>query len=267
METRRLGDRACLCVGGDGATEFLQNLVTCDVARLAPGDVTFGALLTPQGKILFDFLIVRGEADFLIDTHHQRRDELVRRLMFYRLRAPVEIAADPSIVLVGDEGLADPRSTALARRSWGDRDAPDGTEAWHAERISGSGVPECTADYRPETTFPHEALMDCLPGAGVEFTKGCYVGQEVVSRMQHRGTARSRFLPVIESSGVSLPPMGTELLKDGRRVGVMGSSCGSNGLALLRIDKIDIGDTFEADGAQVCPVGSLVPGFRWPATS
>ena len=228
-DARRLSDRACLTVGGEGATEFLQNLVTCNVERLSPGEATFGALLTPQGKILFDFLIVRRDDGFLIDVAAERRADLMRRLLFYRLRAPVTIEESDAIVTVRSDGtgVADPRDGALGHRQWGAQDAApaaDGTADWHARRIE-RGIPECDRDYAPETTFPHEALMDRF---ALAFDKGCYVGQEVVSRMQHRGTARSRFVAV---EGDAFPAMGTPLTRDGRRVGVMGASARQRGLA------------------------------------
>ena len=260
-----LPHRACLTVGGDGATEFLQNLITCDVEGLAEGETTAGALLTPQGKVLFDFLIVRRGGAFLMDVAADRRDELLRRLAFYRLRAPVTLEAqdcavgfDPS----GVEGVSDPRRAALGSRVWGAA-GPDGTGAWHAHRIA-CGVPECGSDFAPDSTFAHEAMLDQFERGGVDFAKGCYVGQEVVSRMKHRGTARSRFVPI---EGDGLPPMGCELALDGRRIGTMGSSVNGAGLALVRIDKVAPGDrvTFEGGVATLHP--SPFDGFEWPGAA
>ena len=250
-----LADRACVVVtsadGGRAAIELLQNLVTCDVERLATGQSTFGALLTPQGKILFDFHVLRESDGVLLDVLATRRDALLQRLTFYRLRAPVELQADARSVWVGADvdGVADPRSCAIGRRAYlDDGEGEVDASNYHRRRIA-AGVPELGHDFGPESVFPHEAMMDRLPGAGVAFDKGCYVGQEVVSRMQHRGTARSRFVPV--RSGDAFPEMGTELTVEGRRVGTMGSSQGDEGLALLRLDKVAAGDRVSFEGGEL----------------
>jgi folate-binding protein YgfZ len=208
-----LADRALLRVGGADAAAFLQGLVTCDIDGMGIGEARFGALLTPQGKILFDFFVIRSQESFILDIAATMRDDLQRRLQLYKLRAKVEI--EPF----------DPRTGVHA--SWGG-DPP----LVDAHRI-GLGMPEGGADFAFGTTFPHEALMD--QNAGVDFAKGCFVGQEVVSRMQHRGTARSRFVRVIANA--PLPPPSTPVLAGAKSCGQMGSSAGTVGLALVRIDR------------------------------
>lgn len=243
MKTRtaHLASRALLSISGDEAVPFLQNLITCDVEDLKEGDATFGALLTPQGKILFDFLVLREADAFLLDTQADQADDLSKRLMFYRLRAKVDIEADPRDVHVrwpvSGDGFADPRHDDLGERLPGPHE-PDAAEAdWNALRVS-YGVPQLGTDFAAGTTFPHEALMDQYDDAGVDFSKGCYVGQEVVSRMQHRGTARSRFILVSGPGGSRLPDAGAAITTDGRSVGTMGSSVDNDGLALLRLDRV-----------------------------
>lgn len=268
-----LESRALLTVKGEDAPHFLERLVTCEVEELAPGGLAFGALLTPQGKILFDFFVYRQDDGFLLDTDASRAEELAKRLAFYRLRAKVEIGpADPDARVVacwGDpaSGTADPRLAAMGTRSV----APDGdlkeitaTEAdWHAHRIR-LGMPQGGLDHGWGETFPHEALMDTF--GGVDFAKGCYVGQEVVSRMQHRGTARSRIVSV--SAASPLPPAGTPVEAAGKSCGTMGSSAGTLGLALLRLDRVAeamaSGGEITAGGVRVEATLQPWAGFGWP---
>jgi tRNA-modifying protein YgfZ len=206
MQAAILGDRAVVAVSGPAARDFLQGIVTVDIADVAPGTARHGALLTPQGKILFEFMVTFGGDDaFLLDVARPLARDLVKRLMFYRLRAKVEIAARDDLTVVSlwggtapdfEVAFADPRLAALGWRAILPADeapvrlAQGGAEivdrsAYHAYRIA-LGVPELGADYATGELFPHESDLDQL--AGVDFDKGCFVGQEVVSRMQHRGT-------------------------------------------------------------------------------
>ncbi|MGI9353886.1 MAG: YgfZ/GcvT domain-containing protein [Rhizobiaceae bacterium] len=234
-----LRSRSLIAVGGEEATAFLQNLITCDVENLSEGAASFGALLTPQGKILFDFLLYRTDSGFFIDVSAEQAADLTKRLMFYRLRANVDIEPiDDAVYVVwptDGDGFADPRDKRLGVRLIGATDVTLGEPDWDALRIN-LGFPECGKDYEASTVFPHEALMDHFGHSGVDFSKGCYVGQEVVSRMQHRGTARSRFVKVA-SKGGELPINGTEVKAGEKTIGKMGSHAGSNGIALLRLDR------------------------------
>ncbi|MDX8481810.1 folate-binding protein YgfZ [Mesorhizobium sp. VK24D] len=243
-----LKDRAIISVSGPDAEHFLQNILTTDLDMLGAGEAKPGALLSPQGKILFDFLISRaGENAFRLECRADIADDFVRRLMLYRLRAKAEIAKqDQSLVTVvwGDDSTASHSdSTALAdsrfrdvavRRAYGGAAQGGGdADAWQALRI-GNGIAESGSDYQLGDAFPHDVLLDETGGIG--FKKGCYVGQEVVSRMQHRGTARRRVL--IAAAAGSLPPAGTEVTVKGRPVGTLGSVSGGRGLAIARIDRV-----------------------------
>lgn len=264
-----LESRALIAVTGPDAPHFLERLVTCEVEALPQGALAFGALLSPQGKILFDFFVLRTAEGFLLDADAGKAEELAKRLAFYRLRSKVEIAAVPGSVSAcwgeGASGAPDPRLPAMGTRLYGERPAANASEAeWHAHRIA-LGMPQGGLDHGWGEVFPHEALMDRF--GGVDFAKGCYVGQEVVSRMQHRGTARSRFLQV--AGNAPLPPAGTPVTAGEREAGTMGSSAGAGGLALLRLDRVAeaaaAGQPLAAAGVAVA--ASIPPwaGFDWPA--
>jgi len=240
-----LPERAALFVGGAQAEDFLHNLLTCEVKGLKAGEGRYGALLSPQGKILFDMFLTRTDDGFLLDVSTAALDDLVRRLAMYRLRSKVEIERRPdlSVAAIWGEGelatggaiYADPRYAGLGYRTMAaDVAANAAADAYHAHRI-GLGVADWDSDMGSGELFPHEANLDQL--GGVSFGKGCYVGQEVVSRMQHRGTgARSRILPVRFDHDA--PPRGTEVLAGDRKVGAILSGSGSRALALLRLDKV-----------------------------
>ncbi|MER9437746.1 MULTISPECIES: folate-binding protein YgfZ [unclassified Mesorhizobium] len=271
MPFAQLKDRALISVSGPDAEHFLQNIVTTDLDILAPGEAKPGALLTPQGKILFDFLISRtGENAFRLECRADIADDFIRRLTLYKLRAKVEIAkSDQAFVTVawGHESTpSQSDSTAAAdtrfpkgavTRSYGETDERSDLAAWQAFRIAG-GIAESGSDYQLGDAFPHDVLLDETGGVG--FKKGCYVGQEVVSRMQHRGTARRRVL--IVSADRPLPAPGSELTVEGRPVGTLGSTAGTAGLAIVRIDRIKA--ALEADlpiMAADVPVTLAIPGW------
>lgn len=250
-----LGDRGVISVDGEEATAFLQGLLTNDVERLEEGEARYAGLLTPQGKILFDMLVVRPPsrtgAAFLIDCAAAHSADLARRLGFYKLRSKVSIADEsreravvaawgeapdeaPDWVLYGD-----PRDSRLGWRAImsrntaiaiGDALAP----AYEALRI-GAGVPKGGVDFVYGDAFPHDANFDLLHG--VDFDKGCYVGQEVVSRMKHRATARKRIQRVRLIAEPAAP--GTPVLDGELAVGTLGSSSGREALAMLRLDRVE----------------------------
>lgn len=240
MPSAFLPDRAFVKIAGADAEHFLQNLITTDLGALAENELRPGALLTPQGKILFDFLISRDGDGFLIDIPADQMDAFIRRMTMYKLRSPVTIEALPvtgATVTWGEsvDGVADHRF-ALAgtelRRQVGRAGDPADREGYDALRIL-HGVPESGADYALQDAFPHDVLFD--KSGGVSFRKGCYVGQEVVSRMQHRSTARRRV--VILSADASLPATGTEITVGGKPIGALGTVAGDRALAIVRIDK------------------------------
>jgi folate-binding protein YgfZ len=248
-----LTDRGVVRVTGPDAHKLLQGIITNDMDRLQRQPAIHAALLTPQGKILFDFFVTRSDGGFLLETARSKTAELVQRLTMYKLRASARIedaSADFTVAAFWDgasvpgeaAAFADPRLPALGSRAlvsigsdWvlGGRSAVAASaEAYHAHRI-GLGVPEGGKDYAFGETFPHEALLDELNG--VAFDKGCYVGQEVVSRMHHRGTARRRIVPV--AAGSDLPASGTEVLAGAATIGRLGSVAGRQGLAMIRLDR------------------------------
>jgi folate-binding protein YgfZ len=256
MPTARLDDRALISVSGPDAEHFLQNIVTADLDALKAGEAKPSALLTPQGKILFDFLVSRNGADaLLLECRADIADDFVRRLTLYKLRAKVEISKqDESLVAVSwatDSGASQTDSSWLRDlrfaeaspvwRSYGAQSDGGGIAAWHALRIA-NGVAESGTDYALGDAFPHDVLLDQTGGVG--FRKGCYVGQEVVSRMQHRGTARRRVLIV---SGDALPAPGTEIAANGKALGTLGSTAAGKGIAILRIDRVK--DALDAGAA------------------
>jgi tRNA-modifying protein YgfZ len=276
MKAAFLPDRGVVKVSGEDARNFLNGLVTTDLTLLAPGLGRFGALLTPQGKIIVDFLITEAPAGhgggFLIDCPKPLADGLATKLKFYKLRAKVTVEnlSDDLGVLAAWDGkpaaqpdlaFADPRNGDLGYRILIPEDLKQklsdliGAEmvdaaAYEAHRIA-LGVPRGGLDFTYSDAFPHETNMDRL--SGVDFDKGCYVGQEVVSRMQHRGTARTRSVKVLLED--SSPEPGVSVLAGDKPVGTMGSSAQGKGIALVRIDRVadalDAGQALTAGGLAV----------------
>jgi tRNA-modifying protein YgfZ len=250
-----LDDRGVVRVSGEDATSFLQGLLTNDVERLRPGEARYAGLLSPQGKILFDMLVVRAPGDegatYLLDCAAPQAANLVKRLGAYKLRAKVTIADETAkrgvIAYWGGEPerapggvlYADPRDPRLGWRAVLPREkavAQGETNAGQYEALRiAAGVPKGGVDFHYGDAFPHDANFDVL--AGVDFDKGCYVGQEVVSRMKHRGSARKRVARV-KLSGVA-PAPGTPVLDGELAVGALGSSSGREALALLRLDRVE----------------------------
>ncbi|MGE8943571.1 YgfZ/GcvT domain-containing protein [Leptospira interrogans] len=247
----RLADRGVVRVTGEDAAKLLDNLITADLERLDKEPAVFGGLLTPQGKILFDFFVVKVPDGYLLETSKDKAADFAKRLTFYKLRAKAAIAdvsGDYEVFAAWDgepaeiaEAIAfpDPRNAGLGWRLI----APAGTEAassrrfesvsrYHTHRVT-IGMPEGGRDYVLGDAFPHEALFDQI--GGVNFDKGCYVGQEVVSRMQHRSTARKRVVPI---EGPSDIPAGAEVKVGEAVIGSVGSSNGTRALALVRLDRV-----------------------------
>ena len=270
MKLAQLTNRALVRIDGEVAVDFLQNLITCDVEQLIEGEASFGALLTPQGKILFDFFCVRTGTGFLFDIASELQADFIKRMTFYKLRTPVEIAA------VNDDYKVYAAWDSLETPDMDDVDIEDG-HAFYDPRLAKMGIrmiisvqetnaealdykqhrlavgmPESGSDYAFGDTFPHDAMMDQFEnkGAGVAFTKGCYVGQEVVSRMQHRGTARRRIIMIIADQ--ELPQSGSSIEAGGKSIGTIGSTQSTNGLAMVRIDRlanaIENGDEVSSEG-------------------
>jgi folate-binding protein YgfZ len=245
-----LADRGVVSLPGPDAVDFLDNLATNDLAGLGKGEARFAGLLTPQGKILFEFFALRTEDGWLLDTLGAKVGELIKRLTLYKLRAKVVLAdvsadfavsaawgAAPPVVSEG-WSCPDPRSAELGWRLLMPRAAAavvptSATDAdYHRHRIA-CGIAEGGRDYPLGDTFPHEANYD--RDAGVSFTKGCFVGQEVVARMQNKTVVRKR---VVAVTGTAPLTQGAEVLIGGTAaIGTIGSVDGTRGLALLRIDR------------------------------
>ncbi|HSP50429.1 MAG TPA: folate-binding protein [Pseudolabrys sp.] len=259
MQAALLPDRGVVKVAGDASRRFLNGLASNDMTKVAPGKARFAALLTPQGKIIVDFIAAQAEpgdgGDFFLDCPRVLASTLVEKLNFYKLRAKVaveDLSGALGVMAVwdgadlSDFGLsyADPRLPALGARTilpphLAIEAAADlgatltDAEAYDAHRIA-LGVPRGGMDFIYGDTFPHEADMDQL--AGVDFDKGCYVGQEVVSRVEHRSNARSRVLPIAYNEYSPMP--GIAVMAGDKQVGMLGSTAKGRGLALLRLDRV-----------------------------
>jgi len=256
MQAALLPDRGVVEVAGQDARKFLNGLLTSDVDKLEPAHAVFAALLTPQGKIIVDFILVEGAegGTFFLDCPRALASALKQRLDFYKLRAQVTIEdrSDALGVLAIWDGEAeskrglcfrDPRLPELGLRCILASEVIDeaaaeiGAElvdaaAYEAHRIA-LGVPRGGLDFIYGDAFPHETDMDQL--GGVDFDKGCFVGQEVVSRIEHRGTARARIVPVAFDGFA--PEPGTPVSAGARTVGTLGSSARGRALAMLRLDR------------------------------
>ena len=265
MPSARLTDRAVLILSGADAGDFLQNLVTADLGKLAPGEVRPAALLTPQGKILFDFLVSLSGEVLRLDVAAGARGDLAKRLTLYKLRAKVEIK--PSDEAVGalwgedapsSDALIDRRFPESVFRLYGAAAEAAGDDAADFERLRLSlGIAEAERDFPASGVFPHDVLLD--QNDGVSFKKGCYVGQEVVSRMQHRGTARRRVM-VLRADGHLTP--GAAIEAGGKSLGTVLSASESLGIGMIRIDRLadalGAGQTLLADGV---PIEAEVPAW------
>jgi tRNA-modifying protein YgfZ len=234
-----LDDRAVIAVSGPEAKSFLQGLITNDIAALAPDAPIYAALLTPQGKILFDFIVSEKDGGVLLDCAAASAEALMKRLSMYRLRSRVDLSLRTDLAVfwrASDEmaGIADPRLHELGRRSVGARDASAANDrSEYLSRRLDLGVPE-GEDFGSDKTFALDAGLEELNG--VSFSKGCYIGQELTARMKHRGTARKRLLLVATKSG-DLPPPGTGIRTGALSLGEIVSVYDARGFGLIRLDR------------------------------
>jgi len=238
-----LRDRALIAVSGPDWRSFLQGQLTQDVETLAPGALRFGALLSPQGRLLFDLFILGRDDGCWLDVPAAGREALIARLTLYRLRAKVEIAAQPGHVIAlwgtvqSEPGFAaDPRLPALGLRGYGDVEPPGvrgDAAAYDLHRLT-LGIP-ATGDFGEDATYPIEANFDLLNG--IDFRKGCFVGQETTSRMKRRGQIKSRMLPITFAGPP--PAIGAEVLAGELRAGQVLSGVTGRAMALLRLDRAE----------------------------
>jgi tRNA-modifying protein YgfZ len=260
MKAALLPDRGVVKVAGDDARGFLNGLLTSDIGRVTLDSAVFAALLTPQGKIIMDMIVAEAPAQdgggFFLDVPKALAKSCVDRLNFYKLRAKVIVEdlsevlgvmavwegeaateyglcyRDPRLPALGHRVMLPPHLTAEAAADLGATLMP--AAAFEAHRIA-LGIPRGGLDFSYGDAFPHEADMDQLHG--VDFQKGCFVGQEVVSRMEHRGNVRTRIVPVAYEGFA--PDAGAAVMAAEKPVGTFGSSAGGRALAMLRLDRAE----------------------------
>jgi folate-binding protein YgfZ len=289
MQAALLPDRGVVKVAGEDARRFLNGLTTSDMDKVGPQAARYAAVLTPQGKIVADFIAAEAEAEdgggFYLDCPKALAQTLTEKLTFYKLRAKVTVEdvshalgvmavwdgaalsdfglsyTDPRLPALGARTILPPEMVAEAAADLGATAADP--EAYDAHRIT-LGVPRGGQDFAYGDTFPHEADMDQL--GGVDFDKGCYVGQEVVSRVEHRGTARSRVVPVAYDDYA--PSTGLPVMAGEKQAGMFGSSAKGRGLALLRLDRVAdalaSGEPLTCGGIAIRPVKPAWATFAWP---
>lgn len=232
----RLDHRALLSVNGPEAEAFLQGLLTQSVLDMSPDEKRSGALLTPQGKIIAELILQRTEDGFLIDVSRNAAPALLKRLTLFRLRAQVTLEMRPELAVIAFAGDPDPRSPLAASRLIAPAQGHSGDPAaYHAARIA-AGLPEEDIDFSVEEVFPADINLD-LTG-GIDFRKGCFVGQEVVSRMKRRATARRRTLKVVLPLGAPSLPAPVLAGQANEEIGVLTSAAEASGLARVRIDRM-----------------------------
>ncbi|HEV2334932.1 MAG TPA: folate-binding protein [Stellaceae bacterium] len=277
-----LEDRGILAVSGPDRRPFLQGLVSNDVEKVATTRALYAALLTAQGKYLHDFIMVEVEDAIWLDAEAARLADLKRRLSLYRLRAKVELAERPELAVAAEFGegalaalgvsstpgearpleggvvIADPRLAALGARIILDRSRlvrfgahfeQADFAAYDRHRLA-LGIPDGSRDLVLDKSILMEAGFDELHG--VDWQKGCYIGQELTARTKYRGLIKKRLFPVRIDGPAPAP--GTIVTANGRDAGELRSSRDGQGLALLRLDAIDAGRPFVADGATLAPV-------------
>ena len=280
-----LSDRGLIKVSGVDCAEFLQNLVSCDIQKIEPNSSQFGALLSPQGKLLFDFNITRSDERFLFDIHRSLVPDFIKKLTMYKLRAVVEVQdlSDP-FAIIGvwnmDQSPSwthttypDPRNEQLGYRVIIERkNLSEFYKSSLADKLSLEdynhyriklGIPAGINDFEYGQVFPHDVNMEYLNG--IDFSKGCFVGQEVVSRMRHRGTARRRC--VIAHAAEQLIP-NTEITAAGKNIGLIGSVSNKIAIALIRLDRgkeaFDEKEKFFAGEIEVTFSQPSWTDFEWP---
>lgn len=288
MQAAFLPDRGVLKVSGDEARSFLDRIVTTDIDGLTPARPRFSALLTPQGKIIADFIVVEASpADgggFFLDCPRALAHTLISRLSLYKLRAKVaieDLSATLGVMAVWDgspteigRGYPDPRLPALGLRVILPPETAKSAAtalgatlvdetAYEAHRIA-HGIPRGGLDFVYGDAYPHETDMDQL--GGIDFDKGCYVGQEVISRIEHRSTARARVVPITYNE--FSPQPGSPVMAGDKTVGTLGSTAAGRGLALLRLDRVetalDKGVPLDAGGIAITLEKPTWARFRFP---
>lgn len=235
MNGERATDRVVISITGSDRVGFLQGMVTNDIDRLNQG-LVYAALLTPQGKYLADFFLFAQDDGILIDVQESLADSLMQRLTMYKLRADVAVEKTSVLVQRGlgmapDSALSDPRHTALGWRAYGSDQGEDPSIDWDRIRVEHC-IPETGIELTPNNAFILEAGFERL--SGVDFKKGCYVGQEVTARMKHKTELRKGFATVLVDGAA---PVGTEIFAAGKSVGTLFTQSGGLGIAYLRFER------------------------------
>jgi len=244
--------RTVLRVAGEDRIKFLQGQVSQDMARVTRDGIAYGAMLTPQGKLLADFLIIDAGEAVLLDVSAPVAETLAQRLTMVKLRSkvtiePVEMPVTRGVGPAPEGALADPRDPSMGWRLYGSALTQGTAIDWDALRVA-SMVPETGAELQPGESYILELDFERLNG--VDFRKGCYVGQEIIARMHHKTELRRRLMVVTVSSPV---PSGTPVLTAlGKDAGTLYTQSGGQGLALLRVDRAN--GPLTAGDAQVVPV-------------
>lgn len=251
-----LEDRGVITLAGPDRHALLRGIITNSVKPLIAGEAIYSALLTPQGKFLHDFFLIEKNEIIYLDCEAEGLPKLFQKLLMYRLRSNVEIidsSADLNILVsseASDEDICyrDPRHPDMGFRSITDKTKSD-TNEYHARRIA-IGIPEGTNDFISEKSTILEGHFEALNG--VDFEKGCYVGQEVIARMKYRGKIKKLMFPV-KLSGPA-PEFGTEITDDnGNKIGDIRSHTGDTAIALFRIDKMDFNASYDCGDIKVTP--------------
>lgn len=231
-----LADRTIISVSGADAEPFLNGILTASTLGLTEDAFRYGALLTPQGKVIADALISRRDDAILLDCATLAAPALVKRLTLMKLRAAVSISERTDLGVTvfaeGSRGAPDPRDERAPRRRITPRTEGADPTPYHSARIA-AGLAEQGADFSTEEVFPADINMDLL--GGIDFRKGCFVGQEVASRMKRRGTARRRTLKALVAAGA---PLRTPVLAGDFEIGMLTSISGGAALARVRIDRL-----------------------------
>lgn len=254
-----LPGRQIVSVAGPDARDLLQRLITVDLVGLEPGDCRPGALLTPQGKILVDFLVLADGDTVWLDVPASAAEGLLKRLTLFKLRARAEILVNTDLLALWSTtpfpGAAqDPRLPGRIWRGIGEA----GSEPRALDRFEiEAGIPAFGRDYGEAEVFPTDVNLDAFGGVG--WKKGCFIGQEVVSRMKRRGTIRKRSLPAVFAA--EAPPPGTAVMAGTVTVGAIISSLGHHAVILARLDRLKAAEHYcEADGQEA---NIVVPDEFW----
>lgn len=229
-----LTDRAVISITGAEAHDFLQRVITTDMKRVTPGTILPGALLTPQGKTICDFLIHGTGDGVMVDVHTAAADALLKRLTLYKLRAKAEIALRDDLAVIAGDGAPDPRSAALPPRKIAAVDPGLPSLAGQDQAEIAAGIPAFGRDYGEAEVFPTDVNLDLYGGIG--WRKGCFIGQEVLSRMKRRGTIRKRSVRVEARSGL---PAGADIMAGETPIGTLTSADSHVAIARIRTDRLE----------------------------